>query len=53
MAEVRREYYSTGELRKVWFEINGKKEGEYLSYYSNGQLRSTSTVTLFIYFFCY
>jgi antitoxin component YwqK of YwqJK toxin-antitoxin module len=32
MAEVRREYYSTGELKYECFEINGKKEGEYLSY---------------------
>ncbi len=29
MAEVKREYYSTGELKEEWFEINGKREGEY------------------------
>ena len=28
MAEVKREYYSTGELETEWFEVNGKKEGE-------------------------
>ncbi len=38
MGEVKREYYD-GKLWVEWFEINGKKEGEEKSYYSNGQFR--------------
>ena len=34
MAEVKREYYPTGELESEWFEINGKKEGEFKLYYN-------------------
>ena len=33
MAEVRKIYYSIGELKEEYFEINDKKEGEYLSYH--------------------
>jgi antitoxin component YwqK of YwqJK toxin-antitoxin module len=39
MAEVKREYYNSGELRSEVFEINGKKEGEYKTYYENGHQR--------------
>ncbi len=42
MAEVKREYYSTGELETEWFEVNGKKEGESKSYYSTGKLMLVS-----------
>ena len=34
MAEVKRTYYPTGELESEWFEINGKKEGEFKLYYN-------------------
>ena len=39
MAEFKRTYYETGELKSEWFEINGKKNGEYKQYYENGQLK--------------
>jgi len=38
MAEVKRTYYSTGELDSEYFEINGKINGLYKSYLKNGQL---------------
>ena len=34
---VVRTYYNDGELKEEWFEINGKKEGDYKRY-SNGQI---------------
>jgi antitoxin component YwqK of YwqJK toxin-antitoxin module len=36
MAEVKRTYYTSGELESEWFEINGKMYGEYKQYYENG-----------------
>ncbi len=33
MAEIKREYYPTGQLKSVWSEINGMKEGEYKYYF--------------------
>ena len=36
MAEVKREYYKTGELKSECFEINDRKNGEYKKYYENG-----------------
>ena len=38
MAEVKRTYYSTGELESEVFILNGKKIGEYKSYHENGSL---------------
>ena len=38
MAEVKREYYKSGELKSEVFVINGKYHGEYKKYYENGQL---------------
>ena len=39
MATEQREYYPSGKLKSVWFEINGKKEGEYKEYHiMNGQI---------------
>ncbi len=38
MAELRRQYYLTGELYSEVFIINGKKEGQFRSYYPNGTL---------------
>ncbi len=38
MAEVKRTYHFNGLLHKEWFEINGKKNGDFKCYYDNGQL---------------
>ena len=38
MGEVVKTYYETGELKTQVFEINGKKNGEYISYHQNGEL---------------
>jgi antitoxin component YwqK of YwqJK toxin-antitoxin module len=38
MEEVKRTYYDDEVLKEEWFEINGKKEGYYKRYYSNGQI---------------
>ena len=38
MGEIVRNYYEIGELKEEYFIFNGKKEGEYKSYYYNGQL---------------
>jgi antitoxin component YwqK of YwqJK toxin-antitoxin module len=40
MAEVKRMYYPTGELKSEVFIINGKKNGERKSYHENGQLKT-------------
>ena len=40
MAEVTRTYYSTGELQREVFILNGKRNGEQKWYDSNGQLES-------------
>jgi antitoxin component YwqK of YwqJK toxin-antitoxin module len=46
MAELKREYYDgSSELLSEYFEINGKKEGVFKGYYSNGQL---SLITLYV-----
>ena len=45
MTEVKRTYYSTGELRSEWFEVNEKKEGEYKSYHKNGKLKAIYNIT--------
>ena len=45
MAEVKRTYYKNGTLSSEYFEINGKKEGEFKSYYENGQL---GTICMYI-----
>ena len=38
MAELKREYYSSGELLSEVYMINGKKEGVSKNYYKNGQI---------------
>jgi antitoxin component YwqK of YwqJK toxin-antitoxin module len=38
MAELKKEYYETGELKSECFEINGKKHGENKIFNKNGQL---------------
>ena len=38
MAEIKRTYYESGELKSECFMINGKKYDEYKHYYKNGQL---------------
>jgi len=38
MAQVTRTYHDNGQLKKEYFENDGKKEGEYKQYYVNGQL---------------
>ena len=38
MAEVKRTYYNDEVLKEEWIEINGKKDGYYKRYYSNGQI---------------
>ena len=40
MAELKREYYSNGDIKSQVFIINGKKEGQYKKYYKNGILGS-------------
>ena len=42
MAELKREYYPTGELKFEHFMINGQKIGEERMYYINGQLKDVS-----------
>jgi antitoxin component YwqK of YwqJK toxin-antitoxin module len=39
MAKVVRRYYDKEQtkLKEEYFEVNGKKEGEYKAYYKNGQ----------------
>jgi antitoxin component YwqK of YwqJK toxin-antitoxin module len=39
MAEVRKTYHPTGELKSEVFEINGKRNGIYKEYRKNGQLK--------------
>ena len=38
MAEVKREYYESGELESECFEINGKKNGEFKTFDERGQV---------------
>ena len=38
MAEVKRTYYKSGELKSEVFVIDGKMYGEYKKYHSNGEL---------------
>ena len=37
---VREVYYKAGELRTSWFECNGVRDGEYKSFWPNGELHS-------------
>ena len=39
---LKRTYYDSGELEKEYFEINGKKEGQYKLYRNNGELHICS-----------
>ena len=38
MAEVKKTYYKSDKLKSECFEINGKRNGEFKSYFHNGQL---------------
>ena len=38
LPQVIRNYYETGELQEEYFQLNGKKEGEYKRYNYNGNL---------------
>ena len=38
MAELKKEYFESGELKSECFEVNGKKYGEHKIYNKNGQL---------------
>ena len=50
MAEVKREYYNSGELRYEVFVINDIKNGTYKEYFQNGQLAEMHTyITNFAY----
>ncbi len=42
MAEIKRTYYSNGELEEEWFEINGIMEGEHKQYYDYDDLKFVS-----------
>jgi len=39
---VIRTYYDGGELKEEYYELNGKKEGDYKLYWKNGQLNLIS-----------
>jgi len=41
MARIVKTYYDHGQLDEEYFENDGKKEGEYKKYYSNGQIHET------------
>ena len=38
MSELVRTYYTNGNILEEYYMFNGKKEGEFKSYWDNGQL---------------